>query len=268
METILIQRKISSPEVYRNAFHSLELIHKRQGIINGFYREYLNLPLISLAFVASTPFFFYGQIRGYFVKHENDIKQYLLSGALTGFVLSFLETPIGLILGQIHGNVNRRQTHAFDFHIKDCCKYIYENNGLIGFYKGILSTLIYSVTTSMFYFGDYKYIKKHLYQTHYQIFPFENKEKHLHFNILLSGELDGLCSWSICYPLDVIKSEIQIDDLRPGHQKYVSCFDCIKQIHQQQNTIKIFYRGYFPGILKAIATNAAWFFLMKKFIAC
>ncbi|CAF2513459.1 unnamed protein product [Rotaria sp. Silwood2] len=38
IETILIQRNINSPEVHRNAFHSLQLIYQRQGIINGFYR--------------------------------------------------------------------------------------------------------------------------------------------------------------------------------------------------------------------------------------
>jgi hypothetical protein len=72
----------------------------------------------------------------YFVKDENKTKEYLLCGVLTGFALSFLETPTGVILEQIHGNLNRHHTHAFDFHVKDCCKYIYENNeGLRGFYK-------------------------------------------------------------------------------------------------------------------------------------
>ncbi|CAF4633176.1 unnamed protein product, partial [Rotaria sp. Silwood2] len=62
----------------------------------------------------------------------------------------------------------------------------------------------------------------------------------------------------------VIKSEIQIDDLRPGHRKYILYFDCIKQIYQQQNMMKTFYRRYFSGILKAIPINAAWFFAYEE----
>jgi solute carrier family 25 carnitine/acylcarnitine transporter 20/29 len=265
LETLLIQRKINSPEVYRNMFHSLLLIYKRQGLINGFYRGNINLPLISPAFTTSIQFFLYGQITRHIVKDKNDIKQYMLCGALTGFGLSFIETPIGLILGQFHGNLNRRHTHAFDFYIKDCCKYIYENNrGLIGFYKGFLSNLICSITTSMFYFGGYEYIKKNLYQRHNRLFPEKNKNTYLRLNILFSGAIGGLCAWSICYPFSIIKSEIQSDDLRPGHRKYTSYFDCIKQIYEEHHSIKTFYRGFFPGILKAIPINAACFLAYEE----
>jgi len=265
IETLLIQRKINSPDVYQNMFHSLRLIYKRQGLINGFYRGSLNLPLISPAFVTSTQFFLYGQMTRYFIKDENNIKEYLLCGALTGLCLSFIETPIGLIFGQIHGHLNQRHTHVFDFNIKGCCKYIYENNGgLRGFYKGLFSTLIYSIPSSMFYFGGYAYIKKHLYERHHRRL-FSNKEdKHLRLNILLSGAFGGLCAWSICYPLNIIRSEIQTDDFRPGRRKYTSYLDCIKQIYQQNNSIRTFYRGFFPGILKAIPINAACFLAYEE----
>ncbi len=113
------------------------------------------------------------------------------------------------------------------------CKYIYENNGgLRGFYKGFFSTLIFLMTTSMFYFGGYEYIKKHLYERYYRIFSNQIKEKHLRLNILLSGTLGGLCAWSICYPLNIIRSEIQTDDLRPEKRKYTSYLDCVKQLYE------------------------------------
>ncbi|UJR29423.1 hypothetical protein I4U23_010635 [Adineta vaga] len=265
IETLLVQKKINSPGVYRNVFHSFQLIYKRQGIINGFYRGNFNLPLISPAILTSIQFFSYGQLKRYLIQDENDIKQYMLCGALTGFGLAFFETPIGLIFGQIHGNLNHRHTHSFDFSIKDCTKYIYENNGgLKGFSKGLFSTIICSTITSMFYFGGYEYIKKHLYEKKYRLFPFQKQEKHLRINILLSGAFGGLCAWSICYPLDKIRLEIQADDLRPGHRKYSSYFDCIKQIYQQDNSIQRFYRGFFPGILKAIPINAACFLAYEE----
>ncbi|CAF0987265.1 unnamed protein product [Adineta ricciae] len=265
IETLLIQKKINSPGVYRNFFHSFQLIYKRQGIINGFYRGNLNLPLISPALITSIQFFLYGQLTRYFVRNENDIRQYMLCGALTGLGLSLIETPICFIFAQIHGNLNRRHTHTFNFYLKDCVKYIYKNNGGIrGFYHGFGSTLINSMATSMFYFGGYEYIKKHLYEIHYRIFPFQKQEKHLRTDILLSGAFGGLCAYSICYPLDQIRLEIQADDVRPGHRKYSSYFDCIKQIYEQDHSIKKFYRGFFPGILKAIPINAACFLAYEE----
>lgn len=140
IETIIIQRKINSPEVYRNMFHSVRLIYKHQGLIDGFYRGNVSLPLISPAFITASQFFLYGQLTRYLVENEKDIKEYMYCGALTGLLLSFIETPVSLILGQIHGNLNRRHTHVFDFYIKDCCKYIYENNGgFKGFYKVVMN---------------------------------------------------------------------------------------------------------------------------------
>jgi solute carrier family 25 carnitine/acylcarnitine transporter 20/29 len=266
LETLLTQRKINSPDVYRNFFHSVQLIYKRQGLIDGFYRGNLNLPLISPAFLTATQFFLYGRLTRYLVKDDDDaISKYMLAGALTGFGLSFIETPIGLVLGQIHGNLNRRHTHVFDFHIKDCCKYIYQNSyGLFGFYRGFISNVICSMTTSMFYFGGYEYVRKHLYQRHNRIFGTTKKDKHLRLNILFSGAIGGLGAWSICYPLDIIRSEIQTDDLRPGRRKYTSYFDCIKQIYEQENSLKTFYRGFFPGILKAVPINAACFLAYEE----
>jgi solute carrier family 25 carnitine/acylcarnitine transporter 20/29 len=265
LETLLTQRKINSPDVYQNVFHSLRLIYKRQGLINGFYRGNFNLPLISPAFITAIQFFLYGQITRRIVGNGDEISKYMLSGALTGFGLSFIETPIGLVLGQIHGNLNRRHTHTFDFHIKDCCKYIYENNGgLRGFYKGFLSNVICSMTTSMFYFGGYQYMKQHLYQRQNRTFGNAKKNKPLRLNILLSGAIGGLGAWSICYPLDIIRSEIQTDDLRSERRKYTSYFDCIKKMYEQENSLKTFYRGFFPGILKAVPINAACFLAYEE----
>jgi len=172
---------------------------------------------------------------------------------------------MGLILGQIHGNLNRRHTHVFDFHLKDCCKYIYENNGgFKGFYKGLSATIISSMTTSMFYFGGYEYMKKHLYEKHFEFLSLRKNQSYLRKDILLSGAIGGLFAWSICYPLDLIRLEIQSDDLRPGKKKYSSYFDCIKQIYQENNSIKSFYKGCFPGILKAIPINAACFLAYEE----
>ncbi|CAF5161842.1 unnamed protein product, partial [Rotaria magnacalcarata] len=46
-----------------------------------------------------------------------------------GFGSSFIETPTDLVNGQIKGHLHVRHTHAFDFYVEDCCKYVYENNG-------------------------------------------------------------------------------------------------------------------------------------------
>ena len=85
--------------------------------------------------------------------------------------------------------------------------------------------------------------------------------RHPRLNILFSG---GLCGWSICYPLDLIRSETQSDDLRPGKRKYNSHLDFVKQLYEQEHFIRTFYRGVFSGILKAIPINAACFLAYEE----
>ncbi|CAF4805381.1 unnamed protein product [Rotaria sp. Silwood1] len=217
----------------------------------------------------STQYLLYGQISRHLNNRQNDsertIEKCFLVGALTGFGSSFIETPIGLVNGQIEGNLYRRHTHVFDFHVKDCCKYIYKaNGGLRGFYKGFFANLICSIPTSMFYFGGYEYVKNHLYQTHFRFFGPAYKDKHLRTGILFSGAMGGFCAWSICYPLDRIRSEIQSDDLRRERRKYTSYIDCVKQMYQYENNLRIFYRGFLRGILKAIPINAACFLAYEE----
>ena len=47
LETLLIERKINFPDIYRNMYHSLQLIYKRQSLIDRFYPGNLHLPLLS-----------------------------------------------------------------------------------------------------------------------------------------------------------------------------------------------------------------------------
>lgn len=107
-------------------------------------------------------------------------------------------------------------------------------------------------------------MKKHLYERHSSLLSHQKNQSYLRKDILLSGAIGGLLAWSICYPLDIIRSEIQSDDLRPGKRKYTSYFDCIKQIYQENHSIKSFYRGCFPGMLKSIPINAACFLAYEE----
>ena len=269
LETLFIERRYNSSESNQNLIRTIRSIYQKQGLIDGFYHSNLSLPLISPAFVMAAQYFLYGQISRYLHNREDDsertIKECFLAGALTGLGTSFIETPIGLVNGQIEGHLYRRHTHVFDFRIRDCCKYIYENNrGLFGFYKGFFANLICAIPTSMFYFGGYEYVKDHLYAARTRLFGRKYRDKNLRFNILISGAIGGLGAWSICYPLDRIRSEFQSDDLRQVRRKYVSYIDCVKQMYQHQNSIRPFYRGFLQCIMRAVPVNAACFLAYEE----
>jgi solute carrier family 25 carnitine/acylcarnitine transporter 20/29 len=64
--------------------------------------------------------------------------------------------------------------------------------------------------------------------------------------------------WISIYPVDVIKSKIQTDNLDKSKRQYSSSYDCAKQTLAKEG-VKGFFRGFGPCMLRAGPVNAASF---------
>lgn len=47
-------------------------------------------------------------------------------------------------------------------------------------------------------------------------------------SLVTAGGLGGAGFWAVCYPIDIVKSKIQIDT--PQDQKYKGIIDCFKKV--------------------------------------
>jgi len=83
----------------------------------------------------------------------------------------------------------------------------------------------------------------------------------------LAGGAAGFGYWGLFYPLDIIKTRIQIDAEDPAERKYKSILDCFRQTSKEG--VRAFFKGYNPALLRAIPLNAAIFLAVlstKKFM--
>lgn len=66
----------------------------------------------------------------------------------------------------------------------------------------------------------------------------------------------GVVSWTIIYPVDMLKSRIQTDGITS--RKYTSAYDCLQKSIKSGGVSSLF-RGLTPTIIRAFPVNAVTF---------
>lgn len=81
------------------------------------------------------------------------------------------------------------------------------------------------------------------------------------FYTLMAGGFAGTFSWLVSFPVDVVKSRLQIDGM-DGKAKYNGAIDCMKQSYKSEGW-KFFTRGLGPTLLRAFPMNAVCFLVVS-----
>jgi len=75
-------------------------------------------------------------------------------------------------------------------------------------------------------------------------------------NVALAGGLTGMAVWLFTFPIDVVKTKIQVDSL--SNPFYKGTLDCIGKTYRNGG-LTSFYKGFSPCILRAVPANGATF---------
>jgi solute carrier family 25 carnitine/acylcarnitine transporter 20/29 len=147
-------------------------------------------------------------------------------------------------------------------------KVIYRAEGLAGFYKGALVTVMREIPSIGVYFFSYKAIRSAV------ALRVEKRDPTVHGfstpNILFSGGIAGGIAWSAIYPIDVIKTNMQASlssagSRKPGDVVYSEMmpWNVARHLHSK-NGIKVFYRGIATTVARALPVNAIIFYVYEK----
>lgn len=71
-----------------------------------------------------------------------------------------------------------------------------------------------------------------------------------------SFSLLGVVSWTIIYPVDMLKSRIQVDGITST--KYTNAYDCLQKTINSGGVSSLF-RGLTPTVIRAFPVNAVTF---------
>lgn len=82
------------------------------------------------------------------------------------------------------------------------------------------------------------------------------------FYTLMAGGLAGTFSWLISFPMDVVKSRLQVDGMN-GKPQYNGSMDCIRKSIATEG-YSFFTRGLTSTLLRAFPTNAVCFLVVSS----
>ncbi|XP_037599381.1 mitochondrial ornithine transporter 1 isoform X3 [Cebus imitator] len=127
-------------------------------------------------------------------------------------------------------------------------KSILRKDGPLGFYHGLSSTLLREVPGYFFFFGGYELSRSFFASG-------RSKDELGPVPLMLSGGVGGICLWLAVYPVDCIKSRIQVLSMSGKQAGFIGTF-----INVVKNEgIMALYSGLKPTMIRAFPANGALF---------
>jgi len=141
----------------------------------------------------------------------------------------------------------------------ECAKNIFNTEGVRGFYKGWTVTIAREVPSIGTYFFAYKNIRE-------KIWKYQGYDQPSTSSTLIAGGMAGALSWTIVYPTDVIKTNMQISTVPVGNNALAYKDMSVVRVAQclfRQHGLSVFFRGLGPTILRAFPANASTFYIYE-----
>jgi len=135
---------------------------------------------------------------------------------------------------------------------------VYRQEGIGGFYKGLGITAAREAPSIGLYFFSYKLSRDLITRV-------QGLETPSTLAILTAGGLAGAVSWASVYPIDVIKTNMQITHMDGTTNPYqnLSIGQVGRSLYAQYG-MKVFFRGLGTTVVRAFPVNAATFFFYER----
>lgn len=138
----------------------------------------------------------------------------------------------------------------------DAVNHIYATHGISGLYRGLAVTAWREIPAFGIYFATYDYVKDYIQST--LAINHQNEQNHYNMHFwgasALAGGCSGCLSWSVIYPLDVIKTQIQTSPLDKNMPMIQTGCNILKQ-----NNWRFFFRGMGVTLIRAFPVNGIIF---------
>ncbi len=141
---------------------------------------------------------------------------------------------------------------------------IVKREGFFGLYKGYLPQLLSMGPTSAIQFACYSTFTELYY------YYLKNKTELTIFEKFQCGAMSGAVGKTVVYPLDTIRKRLQVQGFAEGRKAlgetrtYNSMRHCIATMFKEEG-MRGFFKGYVPGITKALVASGLYFSLFEFF---
>ncbi|KAG2456834.1 ORNT1 protein, partial [Polypterus senegalus] len=128
-------------------------------------------------------------------------------------------------------------------------KGVLQSQGPLGMYQGFSSTLVREVPGYFFFFGGYEFSRTLFTQGG------KSKEELGVFPLVVSGGFGGACLWLAVYPIDCVKSRIQVLSMAGKQSGFLKTFYSIVK----NEGFTALYSGLTPTLIRTFPANGALF---------
>ena len=182
-----------------------------------------------------------------------------LAGSLSGLMVGWLIVPSELVKVRMQNSLSARAVAAksakvhrvYDRHL-DCCRSLYTQGGIRGFYTGAAPTAGRLVTAWCFYFGVQEFMEDLFKGTKDTSVPSTAAES------FVAGGIAGIVSWMVSMPFDTIKTRVQTNP-----HLYKNGWQCLREILREGGPRNL-YAGFDAVILRSFVANGLAFATYRK----
>jgi solute carrier family 25 folate transporter 32 len=261
LETVKIRLQVHDGKLltlkHNGTFKTISDIIKTEGY-KGLYQG-LSPNLIGNTISWGVYFSIYSMRKEQYRKKNNGNRltkfQHMAASSQAGIITQVSTTPIWLIKTRMCVQ-NPNDPEAYK-NIMNAAKRIYKHEGLKGFYKGMLPTLIVT-SHGAIQFMAYEEMKI-LYKNQY---PHMNNPDALSYIIMAASS--KILATLITYPYQVIRARLQN---QRHNEFYHGCLDAIKKIYIREG-----YNGYYKGmstnIIRVLPNTCVTFLVYETLSRC
>ncbi|XP_008936032.1 PREDICTED: mitochondrial ornithine transporter 1-like [Merops nubicus] len=244
------------PDMYKGVVDCFVKTYKQVGF-RGFYKGTTPALVANIA-ENSVLFMCYGfcqQIVRRIVGVDRKTKLSDLQNAAAGSFASAFATlvlcPTELVKCRLQAmhemQLSGKITHGHNT-VWSVVKGVIQKDGPLGFYRGLSSTLLREVPGYFFFFGGYE-----LSRTFFA--SGRPKDELGPIPLLLSGGFGGSCLWIAVYPVDCVKSRIQVLSMAGKQTGFMGTFVTVVRTEG----VLALYSGLKPTMIRAFVANGALF---------
>lgn len=129
-------------------------------------------------------------------------------------------------------------------------KTVLKTNGPLGFYQGLTSTIVREIPGYFCFFGAYEWCRSTFAQH-----MGTDKDSIGILPLMFSGGFGGACLWLVVYPIDCVKSRIQVYSLAGRQEGFMKTFMGVIRTEG----VTALYSGLTPTMVRTFPANGALF---------
>lgn len=189
------------------------------------------------------------------LQHDRHLKSwhYLTSAFLAGWTTSIITNPIWVIKTRMIST--ERSTPGAYSSIIDGIKSIYQKEGIIGYYRGLLPAL-FNVGQGAVQLSLYDIIKRHMINQHID----KTDEQLTTFQYFYASSLSKMVSTVMFYPLQVVRSRLQV--VSTSNKLKSATAMSLQMFHNEG--IRSFYKGLSANLLRVVPATCTTFLVYEK----